>query len=123
MAILLGAFLFWLALRGRLGLYAGFATTEGTGSNPFSGFTIPVSLGGTGVANPGGATSPGQQNTPGGGAGLIGPQNAGGGYTPDPSSPNVLIPNNSPNIAWGGVSMQDLINEAAGNTAAGAPGL
>src|SRR4051812_31555935 len=47
MIFVLGAFLFWLMLYGRLGTYAGFVTTAnpagGIGSI-FSGFSIPLKL-------------------------------------------------------------------------------
>lgn len=45
MLILLGAWLFWLALRGRLQTYAAFATTaNAAGGFKFPSFSIPVSI-------------------------------------------------------------------------------
>lgn len=54
MLVLLAAWLFWLALNGRLGTYAAFATTAGSGSGGgiFANFSIPISLFGS-SATPG----------------------------------------------------------------------
>lgn len=108
-AIFVG-FVVYVTLLGHLASY--FKLLWSGGSNVFGG--------GNGKANPGGATTPGFENIPGGGASIFGPQNAGGGYTPDPLSPNVLINDNFPNQAWGGVSMNELIRQAQGNIAGGA---
>lgn len=124
MFLFLAAFVFWLALNGRLGTYAAFMTT--TGNDSWSNL-LPSWLGGGTAAPPTppgqSAPLPGKQNTPGGGAGVFGPQRSGGGYTPNPNDPGILIPDTSPSPAFGGFSMNDLTGQAAANSAGGAAGL
>lgn len=130
---LLGAFLFWLALRGSLGTYAAFATsTNAAGSlgSIFSNFSLPISiLSGIKSAAGQGTPAPSTSGQPMPGASSL--------TAPNVSSPAGQAPGTYLNALGQPTAMQTegagiyspsspalgLLTQAQGNVAGGAAGL
>lgn len=137
MFLLLAAFVFWLMLNNRLGVYAGFVTTaNGSGKVFPNGFSIPVSLSvvGSSIAsatgmgvNPNSATGAPNElaNIPQFGS-LFGSQQSYGNAAGAANPADSLFAAATGNY-WNGMpsysSVQSLFGQAQGNVNAGAPGL
>lgn len=134
----MAAFLFWLALRGKLAAYAGFATTpNATGGgflkDVFGGFSIPINIVGGLKAALGlgsGGTAPTTDNPQG--TGVAGTPGGLGRSTPAPGTAADQSPswsNVQQTFARLGIGTAEaqriagLNKQAQGNTAGGAAGL